>query len=122
MSYIYLYGPPGTGKSTIGKIIARNLKLPFVDLDRVIETNAGISIPQIMEGQGESAFRDLETVALSAISPPPLGEELGRRAEPVEAVRSFFLKSPCSEDQTVLVVEVGICVFFWAGIKWQGRI
>ncbi|MCC6300492.1 MAG: 3-dehydroquinate synthase [Anaerolineales bacterium] len=87
MSYIYLYGPPGTGKSTIGKIIARNLKLPFVDLDRVIETNAGISIPQIMEGQGESAFRDLETVALSAISPPPLGEELGRRAEPVEAVR-----------------------------------
>ena len=35
---ILLYGPPGTGKSTIGRILARNLKLPFVDLDRVVET------------------------------------------------------------------------------------
>jgi len=64
MTHIFLYGPPGTGKSTIGKILARNLKLPFVDLDRVIESNAGMSIPQIMEQQGESAFRDLETIAL----------------------------------------------------------
>jgi dephospho-CoA kinase len=64
MSHIFLYGPPGTGKSTIGKILARNLDLPFVDLDHVIETNAGMSIAQIMEQQGESVFRDLETSAL----------------------------------------------------------
>ena len=64
MTHIFLYGPPGTGKSTIGKILGRNLKLPFIDLDRVIETNAGMSIPQIMEVQGESAFRDLESAAL----------------------------------------------------------
>lgn len=62
--HIFLYGPSGSGKSTIGKIIARNLKLPFVDLDRVIETNAGMSIPQIMAQQGESAFRELESMAL----------------------------------------------------------
>jgi 3-dehydroquinate synthase len=66
--HIFLYGPPGTGKSTIGKILARNLKLPFVDLDRVIETNAGMSIPQIMEQQGESTFRDLETIALKNLA------------------------------------------------------
>src|SRR6186997_2199555 len=64
MSHIFLYGPPGTGKSTIGRKLARQLRLPFVDLDRVIETNAGMSIPQIMEQQGEPAFRDLETSAL----------------------------------------------------------
>jgi len=64
MTYIYLYGPPGSGKSTIGKILAKNLKLPFIDLDHVIKTNAGKSIPQIMEEQGEPAFRDLETAAL----------------------------------------------------------
>jgi len=64
MTHIFLYGPPGTGKSTIGKIIARNLKLPFVDLDRVIEADAGMTIPEIMEAQGESAFRDFETSAL----------------------------------------------------------
>ncbi len=68
MTHIFLYGPPGTGKSTIGKIIARALNLPFIDLDRVIETNAGMSIPQIMDQQGESAFRDLETTALKNIS------------------------------------------------------
>ena len=61
---LFLYGPPGTGKSTIGRLLARSLKLPFVDLDRVIETNAGMSIPQIMEQQGETTFRDMETAAL----------------------------------------------------------
>ncbi len=64
MKHIFLYGPPGTGKSTVGKKIAQNLNLPFIDLDRAIEMNAGMSIPQIMERQGEPAFRDLESAAL----------------------------------------------------------
>jgi 3-dehydroquinate synthase len=68
MTHIFLYGPPGTGKSTIGKMLARNLKLPFIDLDRVIETDAGMSIPQIMEQQGESTFRDLESIALKNLA------------------------------------------------------
>ncbi len=77
MKNIFLYGPPGTGKSTVGKKLAGNLKLPFVDLDRVVATNAGMSIPQIMETYGEPAFRDLETTALkdavghaSSMTPP----------------------------------------------------
>jgi 3-dehydroquinate synthase len=64
MTHLFLYGPPGTGKSTLGKLLARSLKLPFIDLDRVIETKAGMSIPQIMKQQGETTFRDLETAAL----------------------------------------------------------
>ena len=68
MNHIFLYGPPGTGKSTIGKLLAQNVRLPFIDLDRVIETNAGMSISQIMDGQGEPAFRDLETSALKVLS------------------------------------------------------
>ena len=67
MSHIFLYGPSGAGKSTIGKILARNLKLPFVDSDRVIETNAGTSISKIMEEQGEVSLRDFETNALKQI-------------------------------------------------------
>jgi 3-dehydroquinate synthase len=67
MTHIFLYGPSGTGKSTIGKSLARNLGLPLIDLDHVIEANAGMSIPQIIEEQGESAFRDLETAALKNI-------------------------------------------------------
>lgn len=64
MSHIFLYGPPGTGKSTVGKKLADNLHLPFIDLDRVIEIKAGTPISQIMETQGEPAFRDLESTAL----------------------------------------------------------
>ena len=67
MSHIFLYGPPGTGKSTIGKILARQFNLPFVDLDRVIETKAGTPISRIMEGQGENAFRDMETAELKEV-------------------------------------------------------
>ncbi len=47
--HIFLYGPPGSGKSTIGQVLARNLNLPFVDLDSAIESKAGMPISQIME-------------------------------------------------------------------------
>jgi len=67
MSHIFLYGPVGVGKSTVGKILAHNLNLPIVDVDGVIETNAGRSIFQIMEQEGESACRDLETAALKQV-------------------------------------------------------
>lgn len=67
MNHIFIYGPPGTGKTTIGQMLARHLELPFIDLDHVIETNAGTSIPKTMGRQGESAFRDLETATLKAV-------------------------------------------------------
>ena len=64
MKHIFIYGPPGAGKSTVGKLLAGNLGLPFLDLDTEIEQSAGQTIPQIMSGRGEQAFRDLETAAL----------------------------------------------------------
>ena len=68
MPHIFLYGPPGTGKSTVGRILARNLKLPFVDLDRLVETNAGMPISLIIEQQGELMFRNFETSTLKALA------------------------------------------------------
>ncbi len=65
--HIFLYGPVGAGKSTVGKILARNLNLPFVDSDQVIETNAGMTIFEVMAQHGEQACRDLETAALKQI-------------------------------------------------------
>ena len=66
--HIFLYGPPGSGKSTIGQLLARNLNLPFVDLDAVIEAKAGKSIPEIMDGQGQGPFRDLEATVLREVA------------------------------------------------------
>ena len=68
MPHLFLYGPPGTGKTTIGKILASNLNLTFVDMDRLVETKAGLSIPEIMERKGESAFRELEASVLSTLT------------------------------------------------------
>ncbi len=62
--HIFLYGPSGSGKSTVGKLLAQALNLSFLDLDAEIESIAGQTIPQIMAGQGEPAFRDAETSAL----------------------------------------------------------
>jgi 3-dehydroquinate synthase len=65
--HIFLYGPVGAGKSTVGKILARTLNLPFVDSDQVIEANAGMPIFEIMARHGEPACRDLESAALKQI-------------------------------------------------------
>jgi shikimate kinase / 3-dehydroquinate synthase len=68
MPHIFLYGPPGTGKSTLGRILAHNLQMPFVDLDRLVEKNAGIPISLLIEQQGELMFRNFETSTLKALA------------------------------------------------------
>lgn len=57
---IFLVGPMGSGKSTIGKQLARKLRLKFYDADREIEQRTGVSISWIFEMEGESGFRERE--------------------------------------------------------------
>lgn len=56
----------GSGKSTIGMLLARQLAWRFVDLDERIEDSARLTIPQIFEGLGEPAFRQMEAEQLRA--------------------------------------------------------
>ena len=64
-----LIGAPGSGKTTVGRALARQLDVEFMDTDTEIEQRAGKSIPDIFIEQGEAAFRELETDALrSALS------------------------------------------------------
>lgn len=57
---IALIGLPGSGKTTVGKHLARRLRIPFVDSDQVLEAQLGLSIREYFEQQGEAAFRDEE--------------------------------------------------------------
>ncbi|MFA5989262.1 MAG: shikimate kinase [Sphingomonas sp.] len=57
---IVLVGLMGVGKSTVGRRLAGQLDLPFVDADTEIETAAGMSISDIFDRFGEPYFRDGE--------------------------------------------------------------
>ncbi len=61
-----LVGPTGAGKSSIGRLLAKELRRPFVDLDRCIEEQAGAEIALIFELEGEAGFRKRESAALAA--------------------------------------------------------
>jgi len=50
----------GAGKSTIGRLLARALKLGFADTDHEIEARTGADIPWIFDMEGEDGFRDRE--------------------------------------------------------------
>ncbi len=62
---IILIGMPGCGKTTVGKALADCLGKTFVDADAVITEEAGMSIPEIFDSEGESGFRSRETKVLS---------------------------------------------------------
>ena len=53
-------GMMGSGKSSIGSLIAKKLKLNFIDVDKEIENEFGITIKQIFETKGENFFRKCE--------------------------------------------------------------
>lgn len=58
---IVLIGMPGSGKSSVGKILAEQMKKEFLDIDECIVRRAGKSIPAIFSEDGEVAFRDIES-------------------------------------------------------------
>jgi shikimate kinase len=57
---IVLVGFMGAGKTTVGRLLAAQLGVPFTDSDQVIEDRAGKPIRQIFADDGEAAFRALE--------------------------------------------------------------
>ena len=58
---IFLVGLMGSGKTTVGKILAKQLGMRFIDSDHEIETRTGASISWIFEIEGEESFRKRET-------------------------------------------------------------
>ena len=70
MKHLVLVGLPGSGKTTLGRAVAGQLALPFLDFDEEIERRTGLSPAAFFREHGEAAFRAQELV---------LSRELGAR-------------------------------------------
>ncbi len=71
---VVLIGFMGSGKSALGRIIAKQLGIPHSDMDQLIESRAGMTISEIFAGEGEEAFRDMETGLLREIAQSGKGQ------------------------------------------------
>jgi len=91
---VALVGFMGAGKTTVGQELARRLNWRFADLDQLIESREGRTIPQIFQAEGEAGFRALEHGVLAeSLAVPGSGSTvlaLGGGAFVVEKVRALL--------------------------------
>lgn len=89
----------GSGKSTVGKLLAEELQLPFVDSDRWIEERNGKSISAIFETEGEAFFREQEWLFLN------------EAAHFERSVISLGGGLPAIENAIELINELGVSIY-----------
>jgi shikimate kinase len=65
---LFLIGPMGAGKTAIGKELARQLKLDFLDADQEIERRTGADVALIFEKEGEPGFRRREREVIAELT------------------------------------------------------
>ena len=102
---ITLTGFMGSGKSTVGRIVADALGCPFLDLDELVEKQAGKPVAQVFVDEGESAFRTLEAAVLK--------KTVNKYAEStvVLALGGGALDNPGSAR---LILEKSLCIYLQA--------
>jgi len=106
MRSIILVGPMGAGKTTIGRLLATELSLPFLDTDREIEERSGADIPWIFDVEGEAGFRARETAML---------DELTQLSDMVLATGGGIVMAP----QNLAYLRRGFVVYLHATVEQQ---
>ena len=96
---LFLIGYMGCGKTTLGEVLARQMKCRFIDLDEYIEVRQGRSIVEIFDEMGENHFRELETEALLEV------------AAMTDVIVACGGGTPCHGDNMALMNEAGITVW-----------
>lgn len=97
---VFLLGMPGSGKTTLGRQLATELGVSFVDLDAAIEKEVGKSVQEIFREQGELAFRKLESATLY--------QWCNQKDDFVMATGGG---APCYEDNIVVINRSGLSIF-----------
>lgn len=98
---IFLVGYMGCGKSTIGRALARRLKMDFLDMDPLIEQHCGKSIRDIFAAEGEEGFRLHEKEVLAEVV---TGQQ--------NCIVATGGGAPCFFDNMDVMNRSGITVYF----------
>jgi shikimate kinase len=102
---IVLAGFMGAGKTTVGRLLADKLGIPFLDSDQVIEERSGRAIRDIFAADGEAAFRELEHQAIAGLlAGPPAVLALGGGAAGHPGTRDLLISSSTAD---VVYLRVG---------------
>jgi shikimate kinase len=95
---IFLVGMMGAGKTSLGKTLAKQSGLPFLDTDAYIKVQTGQSIPEIFSTKGEVAFRKMEEECFHSLTP---------NAQWIATGGGF----PCFNDLMVKMKQLGTVVY-----------
>jgi len=95
---LILAGFMGTGKTTVSRLCAQRLDLPFIDADAEIELREGMSIPHIFERHGEAYFRQRER---------EFAAEIAQRGGCVVATGGGMV---VDDDSRTILLSSGVCV------------
>lgn len=104
---IYLIGPTGSGKTAVGRQLARDTGLRFLDSDHEIEKRTGVEVAFIFEKEGESGFRERETEMI---------RELASRSGVIVATGGGAVLSP--ENRRILA-DTGVVAYLKTSIDEQ---
>jgi shikimate kinase len=96
---LFLIGLLGSGKSFLGREIARVAKLPFIDLDEVIEQQEGMKVSEIFAARGQAYFRIVEAAALR------------KQSEAAAFVMATGGGAPCFHESMTFINQAGTSVF-----------
>jgi shikimate kinase len=111
---ISITGFMGCGKSSIGRKLSKLLCCPFMDLDEMIEDEAGKSIPEIFAEVGESGFRKMEHRILSSVLSVKTEEgTTSKIPEIISLGGGTVMTRECAE----IVRERTLCVYLRASIQ-----
>lgn len=105
MNNIILIGFMGAGKTTVGKLLAKESGMQFMDTDERIVSEQKMSIPDIFAKYGEGYFRDLETDLLRKM-----------QTDTKHAVISVGGGMPVREENRALLRSLG-CVIYLSAAK-----
>jgi len=90
-------GMMGSGKSSIGSLVAKKLRLDFIDIDKEIEKELGLSVSKIFEIKGEDYFRRFEeNITLKLLKINSTVVSLGGGAFVNKVIRKEVLKNHIS--------------------------